>query len=108
MNKKIESILETFTYNEITATDSRIAAIYTFVETLKAELRVYAGEIPTDPVDKEYFSMILKLFKSMISTYDEEIKLLKAKREKMQEHLSTIHSVVAYLQPAGPADLHVN
>ncbi len=99
MNNRIESILELFIKSEITATDDRIAAIRAFVNTLKGELLSYTGNIPTEPLEKEYFSNILKLFRSMISTYDEEIQLLITKRERLLEHLLSIRAVVSYLRP---------
>ena len=109
MSKRIESILELFIKSEITATDDRIAAIRTFVNTLKGELLSYTWNIPTEPSEKEYFLRILKLFRSMISTYDEEIRLLIVKRERLQEHLLSILTTVSCLFPQSDnISTHIN
>jgi DNA repair ATPase RecN len=109
MSKNIETVLESFVKGEIAATESRIVAIRTFLDTLRAELFRYTSEVPTDPADKAHFAMILKLFKSMISTYDDEIQMLIAKRERMLDHLLNIRSVVTHLRPKNDmTDLHIN
>ena len=110
MSKKVESILENFINNEINATEQRITAIRTFVETLRTELVSYSSKIPEDPSEKKYIMMVLQLFKDMIRTYDDEIKVLTAKREKMLEHLLNVRSVVTYLKPdtAHLTNLHIN
>ena len=110
MGKKVETILETFINNEIYSTEQRIEAIRAFVHTLRAELTAHAAKLPDDPSDKEYFLMVLKLFRSMINTYDEEITVLNLKRERMLEHLLNVRSVVAFLQPGDTPlnDLHIN
>lgn len=110
MNKKLETVLETFIKNEISATDSRIEAIRTFLNKLKAELVVYSAKIPADVQDKRYFSMVLTLFHNMLNTYDEEVKQLMHKREKMLEHLTQVRTVSAYLRPAEDHNnnLHIN
>ena len=109
MSKTIETVLESFIKNEIAATDSRIVAIRTFLDTLKAELFRYTANIPSDPAERNYFTMILKLFRSMIATYDEEIQMLIAKRERMLDHMLNIRSVVTHLRPKNDVnDLHIN
>jgi hypothetical protein len=109
MNKTIETVLESFIKNEIAATDSRIVAIRTFLDTLKAELFRYTTNIPSDPIERDHFAMVLKLFRSMISTYDEEIQMLILKRERMLDHMLNVRSVVTHLQPKSDVnDLHIN
>lgn len=110
MNRRIETVLEAFIKSEITTTDNRISAIRVFVDTLKAELLSYTNNINTDPGDKEYFTMVLRLFKSMIATYDDEIQILMAKRAKMLDHLLGIRSVVTQLRPLSdtPSNIHIN
>mgnify|MGYP003623402936 FL=1 len=80
------------------------------METLRTELVSYSSKIPEDPSEKKYIMMVLQLFKDMIRTYDDEIKVLTAKREKMLEHLLNVRSVVTYLKPdtAHLTNLHIN
>jgi DNA repair ATPase RecN len=110
MSKKVENILESFINNEIVSTEQRIAAIRAFVETLRTELATHAAKIPTDPADKKYITTVLKLFKEMIQTYEDEVKVLTLKREKMLEHLLNARSVATSLVPNSPEfnNLHIN
>lgn len=108
MKNDIETILESFIKNEIAATDSRLAAIRSFVETLRGELLSYAQNVPVSQSEKESMAKVLKLFKSMISTYDDELKLLIVKREKMLDHLLSVRSVVTHLTPMRESELRIN
>ncbi|MDR2870864.1 MAG: hypothetical protein LBV04_10475 [Deferribacteraceae bacterium] len=110
MDRRVETILEEFINNEIAATDQRIAAIHTFVETLRAELAAHAARVPEDAADKKYIMMVLKLFKEMIQTYDEEVIVLTTKRSKMLDHLLSARSVTTYLNPNTEQqnNLHIN
>jgi hypothetical protein len=110
MNRRVEAVLENFIKNEISATDGRISAIHSFVETLRGELTSYSVKMPFESEERKYFMMVLNLFHDMINTYDEEIQLLMAKREKMHDHLWQVRAVVAYLNPFPDSvtDLYIN
>ena len=98
-NKQIESIMENFVKNELSSTETRIGAICIFMDRLKSELIVYAANIPSEPEEQAHFRTILEMFRNMISTYDEEIKLLIKKRDRLLVHLSEIRVVAPLLRP---------
>jgi hypothetical protein len=99
VNLRVEAVLENFIKNEISSTDGRISAIRSFVNTLKGELASYSARMPFEADERKYFMMILSLFHDMITTYDEEIRLLMEKREKMLDHMLQVRTVTAYLNP---------
>jgi hypothetical protein len=99
VNLRVEAVLENFIKNEISSTDGRISAIRAFVNTLRGELASYSARMPLETDERKYFMMILSLFHDMITTYDEEIRLLIEKREKMLDHMLQVRTVTAYLNP---------
>jgi hypothetical protein len=101
--------MESFVRNEIAATEERLAVIRSFMDRLKFELAAYASDIPLAADERENFTMVLGMFRNMLTTYDEEVQMLVRKRERLLEHLMEIRLVTPYLKPASlPQNYLVN
>ncbi len=103
----IDSLLENFLQSEVAATDKRIVSIRHFLEALQKEVVKYTTS-PINTNSNISKTSLAKLIDDMAEIYNDELSHLLTKRNKIYNHLTSVHIAICNGESAKCKGLYIN